>query len=72
MELFTLIWSIYTTASACASVDPAQHYKNVYIIIRPHRSSTYLDAAYCLWSPYVIGRPYIFSSCDFYLYGRLM
>jgi len=20
-----------------------------------------------LWSPYVIGRPYIFSSCDFYL-----
>ena len=26
-----------------------------------------------LWSPYVIGRPYIFSSCDFYLsYGRPM
>jgi len=22
---------------------------------------------YILWSPYVIGRPYIFSACDFYL-----
>ena len=28
---------------------------------------------FCLWSPYVIGRPYIFSSCFFLLsYGRPM
>ena len=44
-ELFTRMSSIHTTASASASVDPAQQYENVYIIIRPHRSSTYVDAA---------------------------
>ena len=27
---------------------------------------------YLLWSPYVIGKPYIFSSCDFYLSIFLM
>jgi len=26
-----------------------------------------LSSSSSLWSPYVIGRPYIFSSCDFYL-----
>ena len=54
----------------CAFLDANKAFDKVFII--------YFHAVVCLWSPYVIGRPYIFSCCGlllllfFFFFPRLI
>jgi len=70
IHMYTNIFTAANSNGQAILFSSCSRYLLLLMVALYNRADHYIFALWflsSLWSPYVIGRPYIFSSCDFYL-----